>query len=114
MAFPSPAENYQDASLDLNSLLVQNPSSTFFIRNESEDINHIQIGDILIVDRALSAQHNTIVVAVINDTFMLRRLIKNNDNWTLKSDVGKQTEIRLDKSQTWEIWGVVKHYIHSF
>ena len=30
--FPSPAEQYMDAPLDLNELLVKNPPATYFVR----------------------------------------------------------------------------------
>ncbi len=30
--FPSPAEQYVDAPLDLNELLVKNPPATYFVR----------------------------------------------------------------------------------
>ena len=49
--FPSPAEQYVDAPLDLNELLVKNPPATYFVRaagNSMVDAG-IQEGDILII-----------------------------------------------------------------
>jgi DNA polymerase V len=114
MAFPSPAENYHDASLDLNQFLVKNPPATFFVRNESVAILHIQIGDILIVDRSLNPTHNSIILAVINGEFYLRRLLQAEKKWQLSSDIPGDKTIDLNEQITWEIWGVVKHSIHSF
>jgi DNA polymerase V len=114
MAFPSPAENYHDASLDLNSLLVKNPSATFFVRNESIAILNIQVGDILVIDRSLSPYPNAVVLAVVNGEFYLRRLELSGKQWVLISDVPGDKSIALAENLTWEIWGIVKHCIHSF
>jgi len=112
MAFPSPAENYHDASLDLNALLVQNPSATFFVRNESDAIDDIRVGDILVIDRSLSPLDNAIVLAVIEGVFVLRRLSFHQNKWRLQSD--KEKSITLEAQSDFEIWGIVKHSIHSF
>ena len=107
MAFPSSAENYQDASLDLNGLLVQNPSATFFVRNESRDIEHILPGDILVVDRSLGHRSGSIVIAIIDDDFVLGRLIEENDKWILVSDLEDKPDTYLAGKVNWEIWGCV-------
>lgn len=114
MAFPSPAENYHDASLDLNALLVQNPSATFFVRNESDAIAEIRVGDILVIDRSLSPQHNAIALAVVEGVFVLRRLSFHQNKWKLQSDKEEAKSIALDAQGDFEIWGIVKHTIHSF
>lgn len=114
MAFPSPAENYHDASLDLNKILVQNPSSTFFVRNESEALNNIHLNDVLIIDRSLAPQHNAIVLAVVSGEFVLRRLIQHENKWELQSDKSQHPTITLEMQSDFEIWGIVKHIIRSF
>jgi DNA polymerase V len=114
MAFPSPAENYHDASLDLNALLVQNPSATFFVRNESDAIDDIRVGDILVIDRSLSPLDNAIVLAVIEGVFVLRRLSFHQNKWRLQSDKNDTKSIALETQSDFEIWGIVKHCIHSF
>ncbi len=114
MAFPSPAENYHDASLDLNKILVQNPSATFFVRNESQALHDIRQGDVLVIDRSLAPQHNAIVLAVIEGELVLRRLLQHQNKWQLQSDNQKtQTQI-LQSESDFEIWGIVKHIIRSF
>jgi DNA polymerase V len=55
--FPSPAEDYTDRRLDLNELLIKNPSATFFVRVEGDSMigAGIQHDDILVVDRSRQA-----------------------------------------------------------
>ena len=36
--FPSPADDYVQKTLDLNELLVQRPSATFFVRAQGESM----------------------------------------------------------------------------
>jgi DNA polymerase V len=55
----------KDKSLDLNTLCIQNPTSTFFVRAQGESIAKvdIQTGDVLVADRSLTARHGDIVIA---------------------------------------------------
>ena len=50
--FPSPADDFLDAPLDLNREFVQNPASTFFVRVSGESMagDGIGDGDLLIGD----------------------------------------------------------------
>ena len=65
--FPSPAEDYIEQSLDLNELLIQNQSATFFVRVSGDSMTGAGINhdDILIVDRSLEAVSGKIVIAVV-------------------------------------------------
>ncbi|WOO33026.1 S24 family peptidase [Diaphorobacter limosus] len=38
LGFPSPAEDFQEDSLDLNELLVRNPAATFLYRAEGSSM----------------------------------------------------------------------------
>lgn len=62
--FPSPAEDFREKELDLDTLLVKNPSSTFFLRAsaEKENLAGIHEGDILIVDRSVYPDAGDLVV----------------------------------------------------
>lgn len=63
--FPSPATDYLEERLDLHALLVGNPIATFYLRAQGDSMVDARIhdGDILIVDRSVSAQHGHVVVA---------------------------------------------------
>lgn len=53
--FPSPAQGYEKAAIDLNSLLVKHPASTFLMtyRGNNNPGKGIARGDILVVDSSL-------------------------------------------------------------
>jgi len=53
--FPSPADDYIEAELDLNRYMIRNPPDTFMVRVTNEALAGAGIldGDILIVDRSI-------------------------------------------------------------
>ncbi|MCG7850964.1 MAG: translesion error-prone DNA polymerase V autoproteolytic subunit [Methanosarcinaceae archaeon] len=113
--FPSPADDYLDKKLDLNEFLIQHPAATFFVRVEGDSMINagIHSGDILIVDRALEARHNNVVVAVLNGEFTVKRLRREGERLLLcpANDAYKATAVTEDMD--FYIWGVVIYVIHS-
>lgn len=56
--FPSPAQDYVEAELDLNEYCIQRRGSTYFVRaigNSMTDIG-LHSGDLMIVDKAEPAR----------------------------------------------------------
>ncbi|MGL4475649.1 MAG: LexA family protein [Shewanella sp.] len=74
--FGSPAAEYQQLPLSLDELLVEHPSATFlgYASGHSMQGAGIFDGDILIVDRFVTAQHGDIVVATLNGEFICKTL----------------------------------------
>ncbi|OYV41059.1 MAG: peptidase S24 [Thiomonas sp. 20-64-5] len=66
MGFPSPAEDFEDDSVDLNELLVRNPPATFLYRATGWSMIQAGIcdGDVLIMDRSVRPQDGDVVIAV--------------------------------------------------
>jgi DNA polymerase V len=115
--FPSSAENYAEKSLDLNELVVRNPSATFFIRVQGNSMENagIKNNDILVVDRAVQAADNKIVIARINDELTVKRIRKVGDHLFLMPDAADATEykpIKITDDMDFEVWGVVTFVIH--
>src|SRR5258708_30695139 len=59
--FPSPAEEWRELELNVHQLLVPRPASTFFfcVSGSSMQGAGIHDGDLLIVDRMLTAGHHS-------------------------------------------------------
>ncbi|HFZ8995955.1 TPA: translesion error-prone DNA polymerase V autoproteolytic subunit [Citrobacter freundii] len=74
--FPSPAQDYIEDSLDLNKLVIKHPNATYFVRVSGDSMAGAGIGDgdLLIVDRSLTAQHGDIVVAAVAGEFTVKEL----------------------------------------
>ena len=60
--FPSPAEQYLGAPLDLNELLVKRPAATYFVRVKGDSMVNagIRAGDLLVLDRSLTPARQTL------------------------------------------------------
>src|SRR5690606_1294998 len=65
--FPSPAADFEEKRLDINTYLVRNPVATFFFVVQGDSMQGAEIfdGDILVVDKSIEPAHGHIVVAFV-------------------------------------------------
>ena len=113
--FPSPADDYLDRKLDLNEHLVKNPAATFFVRVAGDSMigAGINDNDILVVDRSLEPNSNSIVIAVVNGELTVKRLIKKQGTWRLVAENPQYPDLEINGETPLEVWGVVTFAIHS-
>lgn len=113
--FPSPADDYMEASLDLNKHLVQNTSATFFARVKGHSMEDAGIyeGDIIIVDRSKEVRNNDIAVCVINGEFTVKRICFNGDKITLKPESNAFKPVQITEAHQFMVWGLVTYIIHK-
>jgi DNA polymerase V len=113
--FPSPADDYIEAKLDLNQLLIQDPSSTFFARVRGNSMLDIGIhdGDILIIDKSLEPKQNSVLICFIDGEFTVKKVNKVNGDFYLVPENKDFAPIKVDKSSDFRLWGVVTYCIHS-
>ncbi len=121
--FPSPAEQYQEAPLDLNELLVKHPAATFFVKVQGDSMigKGIHDGDLLVVDRSMRAASGDVIIACVDGDFTVKtlrigersrgeasgevRLIAANPNYP---------DIVLKSGQELDYFGKVTACIHQF
>ncbi|ROR97957.1 SOS response UmuD protein [Sinobacterium caligoides] len=74
--FPSPAQDYVEQTLDLNELCVTHPAATYFVRVQGDSMTGAGIfcGDMLVVDRSLTARHGDIVIAGFDGELTVKQL----------------------------------------
>ena len=74
--FPSPAQDYVEATLDLNQLCISRPAATYFVRAAGDSMKDAGIldGDLLVVDRSVSARHGDTVIACVDGEFTVKIL----------------------------------------
>ena len=69
--------------------------------------------DIVVVDRAITATHNRIVVARLGEDFTLKRLqVINGRKMFLKSENPAFPAIEVSSRTDFEIWGWITYVIH--
>jgi len=74
----------------------------------------IDDGDTLVVDRALTPQHGSIVVAVLDGEFTVKQLYKRAGRFKLKAGNPTYPDIIPGADQVVELWGVVTACIKRF
>jgi len=107
--FPSPASDYAEAPLDLNELLIKHPAATFFVRCAGDSMTGAGIfpGDTLVVDRSLEAQDGSIVIAILDGDFTVKRLrLRNGCAW-LAPENPAYKPIKIGKDSDFRVWGLV-------
>ena len=112
--FPSPADDYVAESLDLNVHLIAHRDATFFLRAKGHSMTGagIQDGDLLVVDRSLTPANRSVVIAVVDGEFTVKRLSKRGGKIRLLAENPDFAAIDFKDGQELQIWGVVTNVIH--
>lgn len=112
--FPSPANDYLETVLDLNEFLVQRPAATFLVRVQGDSMKDAGIldGSILVVDSSIEPQNGMIVLAIVDNEFTVKRLVKVRKTWTLQPENPDYSAIKVTKNT--EIRGVITASIQKF
>ena len=114
--FPSPATDYVEDDIDLNSHLIKNIPSTFLIRVQGRSMDNVEIhnGDLLVVDRSLDPKNFSTVVANVNEELVVKSFLReNNQNFLTSGSKKLKDKINLSENSEIFIWGVVTYVIHA-
>lgn len=106
---------YGNRQVDLNNFLLDDPDRTFLIRVTGKSMINagINSGDLLIVDKSISAENGKIVVASINNELLVKRLVIKGSNQILKSENADYPDFEVKDTDKFEIWGVVTQVIKA-
>ncbi len=110
--FPSPATDYIEDDVDLNTHLIENPPATFIIRVQGKSMSDVGIydGDLLVVDRSINPKNSSTVIANVNEELVVKTFVKGKNNNYLASGLNK---IELRENPNVIIWGTVTYVIHK-
>lgn len=114
--FPSPAADHRVVRADLNAELVQHEEATMLVRVKGDSMRDAGIldGNLLVVDKSLSARHGDIVVAVLDDEFTVKQLYRRGGIVKLLPAHPDFPAIVPTEGQELRIWGVVTSTIRRF
>ena len=112
--FPSPADDYVAGRISLDAYLVQHQEATFFLHVSGDSMRDLGIfdGDLLVVDRAVQAAHESVVIAVVDGEFMVKQLLHTPQGYVLRSANPAYRDIAVGAEQEFAIWGVVRWAVH--
>jgi DNA polymerase V len=94
--FSSPATHYNEPRIDLNDVLVKNPSATFFVRVVDNSFLEFDINedDVLIIDKSVVAKKNKLALIIKDGSFTVIRIPEKS-------------------KEEFQIWGVIVFIIKS-
>lgn len=113
--FPSPADDYIEGYLDLNTKFIKHPAATFVLQATGDSMVEAGIfsGDWLLVDRSIEATDGRIVIAAINGELTVKRLSQQKGRVQLLPANSKFKPIDITEGSDMVIWGVVTLVLHE-
>ncbi|MCK5819990.1 MAG: translesion error-prone DNA polymerase V autoproteolytic subunit [Psychromonas sp.] len=109
--FESPAAEYLQLPLSLDTLLIEHPSATFIGKASGDSMQGVGIfsGDILIVDRHIKVKNKDVIVANYNGEFTCKVL--DIPNQLLLSANEEFSQIKISSQDIFTVEGVVSRSI---
>lgn len=111
--FPSPAQDFMEEDIDLVAFLGMNKPSCYIVRvsGDSMQDEHVPDNSYLVVDRSLKPIPHDIVVAVLNNEFTVKTLVKAAAGWMLYPANATYSPIVIHEGDDFQVWGVVAQVI---
>jgi DNA polymerase V len=113
--FPSPADDFLDASIDLNKTLIKNKDATFYgrVKGDSMINGGLSDGDLLIIDKSIEPKNGKIAVCFIDGEFTVKRIkIEKELIWLIPENKNYQP-IKVTADNDFVIWGIVTNVIKA-
>lgn len=113
--FPSPADDFLDASIDLNKIFIKNKDATFYGRVKGDSMigAGLNDGDLLIIDKSIEPKDGKIAVCFIDGDFTVKRIKITKDIIWLVAENKNYQPIKVTKDNDFTIWGIVTNVIKS-
>lgn len=113
--FPSPAQDYMEAAIDLNKELIKHPASTFYgrVKGDSMIDANVHDGDILVIDKSLEPQNGDMAVCFIDGEFTIKYIKLEKDVIWLQPANEKYAPIKVTIDNDFLIWGIVTYCIQN-
>lgn len=106
-SWESPAAEYVELGVSLDSILVNNPNATYLAYANGDSMENVGIynGDLLVIDRKPQAQHLDTVIVSLNGAFMCK-IIDVRQRLLLSANA-TYAPIPIHSEDTFSIEGVV-------
>lgn len=105
--FPNAGEDRRGLALSLDALAIRHRVSTYLWRLPVEGIPELgwQGESVVVVDRALNPRENDLLVALIDEDFVVRRF---RDKLLYRPDGERET------AEQASVWGVITHVLQEY
>ena len=108
------SERGVERALDLNELCIRHPAATYFVRVEGDSMIEAGVfaNDILVVDRAVEADHGDMVIAELYGELTVRELALRPTLRLLPRN-GGYPPVAIPEGAELNIFGVVTHVVRN-
>lgn len=107
--FPSVAQDYFSGDFSFDQNVIVHPDSTFIIHVAGDSMTGAGIfdGDLLVVDRSLEPREGDIVIAILDDELLVKRLVRRRGRTMLRAENPAYPDFIPQEGEELVIWGVV-------
>ena len=111
--FPSPAADFDETKISLDTVVVKNRESTFYAKASGTSMTGADIddGDILVIDRSLEPQNNKVAVCFLDGEFTVKRIKVSKEEMLLMPENKAFEPIKITEENQLIIWGIVTYVI---
>lgn len=112
--FPSPAEDFFYDYISLDELLIDHKETTFFARVKGSSMsNDFNDRDLLIIDKDMPWEENSIALCFVSGEFTLKRIKLKEGKCFLVPSNQDFPLLEVNYEQGVSIWGIVKYSIRK-
>ena len=113
--FSQPTTDYEEVGIDFNRLIYRHPATTYIMKVARDRLNWSDLlaNDLVIIDCALTPQPGDLVVAQIEDAFLLCRFERQNGAVLLvPENAGYQPLVVTAETAPDLLFGVCTYILH--
>ncbi|AMB79809.1 MULTISPECIES: LexA family protein [Pseudomonas] len=113
--FPSPAADHLEKEISLDQLLNIRAPNVYLVSIDGDSMQGAGIysGDVAVVDRSLEPVHGDVVVALLNNDPICKRLCLREKSVILQSENSKYPDRHVLEGDDLSIWGVITYTVRS-
>ena len=113
--FPSPATDHMDKQISLDEVLNERAPHVYLVTIDGDSMQGAGIfsGDLAVVDRAIEPGHGDVVVALLNNDPVCKRLCLRAKSVILQSENLKYPDRYVLEGDELSIWGVITYTVRS-
>mgnify|MGYP001637173303 CR=1 FL=1 len=113
--FPSPAADHLEKEISLDQLLNIRVPNVYLVSIDGDSMQGAGIysGDVAVVDRSLEPVHGDVVVALLNNDPICKRLCLREKSVILQSENSKYPDRHVLEGDDLSIWGVITYTVRS-
>ena len=113
--FPSPETDHMEKQISLDEVLNVRAPHVYLVTIDGDSMQGVGIfaGDLAVVDRSIEPAHGHVVVALLNNDPLCKRLCLRGKSVILCSENPRYPDRHVMEGDDLSIWGVITYSVRS-